>query len=100
MNKVIKIALVASAMLAISFTIGCGTDDGEKWCVGVFPGTAITKDLTACYKIYPESEYYFAQSERACRAFGLLNDNVKVSDPPKKSDCPGGYDDGSKKKSK
>ncbi|MDR2593869.1 MAG: hypothetical protein LBC87_03780 [Fibromonadaceae bacterium] len=100
MRKVVKITLLAaSTMLAISFILGCGIrDDEEKWCVGEFPDSAITKELKACYKIYPKSEYYWAQSELACRSFGVLNPNVKVSDPPKnRSECPGGYDDGTKK---
>jgi len=102
MRKVMKIVLVWGVMLATSFTLGCGTNgDGEKWCVGESPDSLFTKELKACYKIYPESEYYWAQSEMACRLFGAANPNVKVSDPPRSSsECPGGYDDGSKKKSK
>ena len=63
----------------------------EKWCVVEFPDTK----GYACYKIYPESEYLWAQSEMACRLFGVANPNVKVSDLPNKNECPGGWYDGS-----
>ncbi|MCL1957900.1 MAG: hypothetical protein FWF63_11300 [Fibromonadales bacterium] len=97
MRKVMKIALALGIMLATSLVLGCGTDDGEKWCVLELPDSAITKELKSCYKIYPESEYIWARSEAACRGAAVTNPNIKVSNPPSRNEC-GYYDDGKKSK--
>jgi len=95
MNKVMKIALLAaSAMLAISFAIGCSTinNDGEKWCVTEIHGNNV--NTKACYKIGPQSDLY--KTETACRLAGVADPNTRVSDPPSKSECTF-WDDGTKK---
>ncbi len=45
MTKTMKIALTASALLAMSFTIGCSDDDPpppDKYCVTKAAGVALT----------------------------------------------------------
>jgi hypothetical protein len=88
MNKVMKIALAASTILAISFTFGCSNNkDEEKWCVIESKEDGVNVKL--CYNIGPT----YIKNEVACAVVG------KIVDPPKKSECTI-YDDGAKKKSK
>jgi len=43
MNKFMKVTLAASAMLAMSLTLGCSSDnDDDKYCVTSMSGVAIT----------------------------------------------------------
>ena len=86
MRKVMKIALVASTMLAISFTLGCGTGDKdeEKWCVA--PMKANNIDTKMCYKISPNSSNPIARTETTCVLAGLES-GFKLEGPPKKSEC-------------
>jgi len=81
MNKVMKITLAATAMFAISFTLGCSVNksDGEKWCVIEVSGSGA--NMKNCFKIGPKATLY--KNELLC----LGTKDAKVVDPPSRSEC-------------
>jgi hypothetical protein len=63
MNKFMKITLAASAMLAMSFTLGCSDDkDDDKYCV--VTTTIATVSSVQCYEL--DSKF----NADACKAIG------------------------------
>jgi len=63
MNKIMKITLAASAMLAMSLTIGCSDDkESDKYCIVTY---AIGEVEPVCYNL--DKSF----NEKACKAMNV-----------------------------
>ena len=83
MNKVMKITLAASAMLAISFTLGCSNDkDDDSYCVLTYSGAA-SELGSICYEL---DKTYTAEICKASTVKGYLEAKT-TSSKPKDIEC-------------
>jgi len=84
MNKVMKITLAASAMLAMSLTIGCSDDkDDDKYCVVTYEGATGSLLGPLCYELGKSFD------EKACKAYNIagVTSAKTTSSAPKGVTC-------------